>query len=56
MFTLESNDGAAVFVSGEHRLRIAFITESIARITWTEGREFCTTESRIVTTQKRFTN
>ncbi len=55
MFVLESNDGAVIITSGVGRLRVAFITESIARITYTEGRPFQTRPSRIVTSCKNYT-
>jgi alpha-D-xyloside xylohydrolase len=55
MFVLESNDGRAILTSGVRHLRIAFITESIARITYTEGRPFQTRPSRIVTSSKNYT-
>ena len=55
MFRLESNDGCAVFTSGERRLRVSFITESVARITYTEGKPFQVRPSLIVTTQKTYT-
>jgi len=55
MFTLESNDGSAIFTSDARRLRIAFITESIVRVTCTEGKPFQTGPSRIVTTRKSYT-
>lgn len=55
MFRLESNDGCAVFTSGERRLRVAFVTESVARITYTEGKPFQTRPSLIVTTRKSYT-
>ncbi len=55
MFILESNDGSAIFTSDTRRLRIAFITESIARITYTDSRPFLTRQSRIVTSRKSFT-
>jgi alpha-D-xyloside xylohydrolase len=55
MFILESNDGSATFTSDTRRLRIAFITESIARITYTDGRSFLTRQSRIVTSHESFT-
>jgi alpha-D-xyloside xylohydrolase len=55
MFTLESNDHGAVFVSAERRLRIGFVTESIARVTYTEGPSFRDLPSRIVTSQERYT-
>jgi alpha-D-xyloside xylohydrolase len=54
MFILESNEGAAIFTSDTRRLRVAFITESIARITYTEGRPFSTRQSRIVTSHKKY--
>jgi alpha-D-xyloside xylohydrolase len=55
MFVLESNDGSVILTSGVRCLRIAFITESIARITYTEGRPFQTRPSRIVTSCKNYT-
>lgn len=55
MFCLESNDGCAVFTSGERRLRVSFITESVARITYTEGKPFQTRASLIVTSRKSYT-
>lgn len=54
MFILESNDGSVIFTSDTKRLRIAFITESIVRITYTDGRPFLTRPSRIVTSRKSF--
>ncbi len=55
MYDLESNHGAAVFTSDKRRLRIAFITESIARITFTEDKPFETRPSLIVTMQQSYT-
>lgn len=55
MFRLESNDSCAVFTSGERRLRVSFITESVARITYTEGKPFQTRASLIVTSRKSYT-
>ena len=55
MFILESNVGSAIFISDARRLRIAFITESIARITYTDGRPFLIRQSRIVTSRKNYT-
>jgi alpha-D-xyloside xylohydrolase len=55
MYVLESNHGAAVFTSDKRRLRIAFITESIARITFTEDKPFETRHSLIVTSQQSYT-
>jgi alpha-D-xyloside xylohydrolase len=54
MFVLESNDGSVMLTSDARRLRIAFITVSIARITYTEGRPFQTRPSRIVTSRKSY--
>jgi alpha-D-xyloside xylohydrolase len=56
MFTLESNNDAVVFVSDKRRFRIAFITEAIARVTYTEGRPFQTRQSLIVKSQKSYTD
>ena len=55
-YALESNDGAVVLASGETRLRIQFVSASIARVTFTEGKPFQTAPSLIVTSRKRFTN
>jgi len=54
-YTLASNDGAVIFASGKKRLRIAFVTAAIARITLTEGKPFQTKPSLIVTAPDRFT-
>ncbi len=55
MFSMESNDGAVVLVSETgSRLRILFVTEAIARISYTEGRLFRDKPSRMVTAQDRF--
>jgi alpha-D-xyloside xylohydrolase len=54
MYKLESNQGAAIFTSGNKRLRVAFITPSIARITFTEDKSFLTRPSRIVITQQSY--
>jgi len=48
MYTLKSNDGAAVFEAGERRLRLAFPSAGIVRVTCTEGKEFSDKPSRIV--------
>jgi alpha-D-xyloside xylohydrolase len=55
MFTLENHTEAVVLAAGARRLRIAFITEAIARITLTEGKPFATRPSRLVTAASRFT-
>ncbi|MEY4917374.1 MAG: hypothetical protein RL616_1287, partial [Verrucomicrobiota bacterium] len=54
MFTLVSNRGAVVLVAGETRLRVSFITESIARVTVTQGKEFLAKPSLIVTATSKF--
>ncbi len=53
MFTLESNDGPLILTDGPRRLRIALISESIARVTLTEGKPFGTKPSLIVTSGNR---
>lgn len=55
MYTLESNNGSVVLSSAKRRLRISFVTEAIARITFTDNRPFQTTPSLIVISQDRFT-
>jgi alpha-D-xyloside xylohydrolase len=54
MFTLESNDGSATFVSGNDRLRIGFLHESIVCVTFTRGRAFSDKPSRIVIPQEPY--
>ncbi len=49
MFALKSNAGAVVLAVGKTWLRITFVSESIARITVTEAKEFQTKPSLIVT-------
>lgn len=48
MFSLESKDSAVLEENGR-RLRVAFVTPSIVRVTYTEGRPFQDRPSRIVT-------
>ncbi|HXS13189.1 MAG TPA: glycoside hydrolase family 31 protein [Acidobacteriaceae bacterium] len=48
MFTIESGSNGVVFREGGRLLRVQFVTESIVRITYTEGREFLDRPSRIV--------
>ncbi len=48
MFKLEINDGTVILANGSKRLRIGFVTEAIARITFTDGKPFKTTPSYIV--------
>lgn len=48
MYTLESHSDSIVFAQGERRLRIGFITPSIARVTLTEGKPFSEQPSLIV--------
>ena len=55
MFIIESNHGCAVFASGERRLRVAFVSNSIVRVTCTEGKPFQTIPSLIVTAQRSYT-
>jgi alpha-D-xyloside xylohydrolase len=56
MFSLESHQDAVIFSAGEKRLRIAFVTEAIARIAVTEGKAFSSKPSLIVTADSKFTN
>ncbi len=51
MYILESNDGAVILSDGKRRLRIAFITEAIVRLTFTEGKPFTNKPSLVVTTK-----
>lgn len=55
MFSLESNHDAVVFAAGEDRLRIAFVTPAIARVTLTRGKPFLDRDSLVVTSRERFT-
>lgn len=55
MYVLISNQGCVILGNGSLRLRIAFITESTARITFTDGKPFEPGPSIIVTTQSTFT-
>lgn len=50
MYTLETQGESVVFASGERRLRVVFVTPSIARVTVTEGRPFKAHSSLIVET------
>jgi alpha-D-xyloside xylohydrolase len=45
----EHSGTAVVFTSGTHRMRIAFPTPAVARVTLTAGKPFLTTPSRVVT-------
>ena len=56
MYVLISNEGSVILGSGTLRLRIAFITASIARITFTDNKPFQPGPSFIVTTQSTFTD
>jgi len=49
MFTIENRDGTVILADGKRRLRIAFVNESIARVTLAEGRPFGAKPSLIVT-------
>ncbi len=55
MYCLAPNAGAFEFVDGPKRLRIAFATDSIARITFTEGKPFETKPSFIITHRSVYT-
>ncbi len=48
MFTVERRSDGVIFREGDRMLRIRFMTDSIARITYTQGREFLDRSSRIV--------
>ena len=54
MFSVENSTGSIVLTDGNKRLRIFFVTEAIARITLTEGKEFQTKPSLIVASTSRF--
>jgi alpha-D-xyloside xylohydrolase len=54
MFAVENCTGSVVLTDGKKRLRITFVTEAIARITVTEGKEFQTKPSLIVTATSCF--
>jgi alpha-D-xyloside xylohydrolase len=57
VFQLESKDRGALFVSPQgQRLRVIFVSPSIARISYTEGRDFSEGPSRIVIAQDAFQN
>ncbi len=56
MFTLASNDGEVTLVEGCRRVRIAFPTEAIARVTCTDSPSFRADASLIVTATSRFTD
>src|SRR5579862_4813955 len=55
MFIVENNDNGVVLNSENNRLRIVFVTEHIARITYAEGPGFSDRLSRIVTTKSSYT-
>jgi len=55
-FSVESNRHALILTSGETRLRIAFHSPSVARITLTRGKPFLDRPSPIVTAMERFTD
>jgi alpha-D-xyloside xylohydrolase len=56
MYTLESHLDSVILASGERRLRIAFVTPSIARVTLTEGKPFSTVPSLIVVNRRPTAN
>lgn len=45
MFTIENHDSSLVLSAGSRRLRIAFVTETIVRLTFTAGKPFQTRAS-----------
>lgn len=55
MLRLESNDDGAVFAWASARLRIAFVSESIVSVTYTDCRAFLGQPSRIVICDERYT-
>jgi alpha-D-xyloside xylohydrolase len=55
MFKLESKDGSVVLSEGTRRLRILFVSDSIARITLTDGKPFKTEASIMVVPTPAFT-
>jgi len=48
MFTIESHSSSLVLSAGSRRLRIGFVTETIVRLTFTDGQPFQTKPSLIV--------
>jgi alpha-D-xyloside xylohydrolase len=54
MFKLESNNDSVVLFDGTRRLRLAFVTESIARVTFTDNKPFKKEASLIVETRPAF--
>lgn len=51
MFMVESRSDGVVFREGDRLLRVRFMTDSIVRITYTQGKEFVDRRSRIVVAQ-----
>jgi alpha-D-xyloside xylohydrolase len=51
MFIVESRSDGVVFREDDRLLRVRFVTDSIVRITYTQGREFLDEPSRIVIAQ-----
>src|SRR5882724_5722512 len=54
MLGVENSTGAVVLTDGKRRLRIAFVTAAVARITLTEGKKFRTKPGLIVTATSHF--
>ena len=48
MFTVERRSDGVIFRKDDRLLRVRFMTDSIVRITYTQGREFLDRPSRIV--------
>jgi len=55
MFIVESSSGCVVLADVKKRLRIAFVTEAVSRVTFTEGKTFQTKPSLMVTAMSHFT-
>lgn len=54
MFVVESSSGSVVLASGNKRLHIGFLSETVVRITMTDGKPFRNVPSLIVTAQADF--
>ncbi len=54
MFTVENSADSVVLTDGKKRLRIIFVAEAVARVTVTEGKDFQTRPSLIVTATSQF--
>ncbi len=54
MFTLQRKNEFLLFRDGEKQIRVAFVSASIARVTYTENRVFSDAPSHITTTSASF--